>query len=92
MIHQRALRPFHIFSVVTKNWFIHKVKKHNIRAKKEVHFEDMINELENECVSSEETYTSRREDYEFWLNFYEEIQGWDTGNLKPNEKKSVRSG
>ena len=51
----------------------------------------MINELENECISEEETYISRREDQEFWLNFQAEVSNWDTGNLKPNEKKVLEA-
>ena len=87
----KGSKAFSYFSVVTKNWFIHKVKKRNMRAKKEIHFEDMINELENKCISDEETYISKREDREFWLRFQEEVKHWDTGNLKPNEKKVLEA-
>ena len=32
-------------------------------------------------------YHQKREAKEFWSNLWEEINSWDTGNLKENEKK-----
>jgi hypothetical protein len=35
----------------------------------------------------ENEYESTRQEKEFWLNFYQEMQSWDTDGLKENEKK-----
>ena len=47
----------------------------------------MINELEEECISDEPTYLDKREDIEFWLSLYKEIDTWDGIMLKENERK-----
>jgi DNA-directed RNA polymerase specialized sigma subunit len=83
----KGSKAFSYFSVVTKNWFIHKVKKNATQARKEVYMEDLSKELECEHVSTENTYVSEREDREFWFHLWGEIESWDTGNLKVNERK-----
>tara|TARA_R110000824_G_scaffold9309_1_gene41708 strand:+ start:7889 stop:8593 length:705 start_codon:yes stop_codon:yes gene_type:complete len=83
----KGSKAFSYFSVVTKNWFIHKVKRNAIRAKREIFLEDMINELAEEVISKEKQYVDVREEAEFWQNFFEELAGWDSDMLKENEKK-----
>jgi hypothetical protein len=83
----KGSKAFSYFSVVTKNWFIHKVKRNAIRAKREIFLEDMVNELAEEVVSKEKQYVDLREEAEFWQNFFEELAGWDSDMLKENEKK-----
>jgi len=83
----KGSKAFSYFSVVTKNWFIHKVKRNQKRNRTEVYLEDMINELEEECISDEPTYLDKREDIEFWLSLYKEIDTWDGIMLKENERK-----
>ena len=87
----KGSKAFSYFSVVTKNWFIHKVKKNAAQSKKEVYMEDLSKDLECEHLSSENTYISDREDREFWNHLWGEIDSWDTGNLKPNEKKVLEA-
>jgi len=87
----KGSKAFSYFSVVTKNWFIHKVKQNARRARKEVFLEDMINELEEEVVSQEKQYDQLRIEREFWNNFYEELSKWDADMLKENEKKVLQA-
>ena len=87
----KGSKAFSYFSVITKNWFIHKVKRNKIRNKREVFLEDMINELEEECISSEPTYAEIRETHEFWLSFFEELYTWNSDMLKENEKKVLEA-
>ena len=87
----KGSKAFSYFSVITKNWFIHKVKKNAIRNKREIFLEDMINELEEECISAEPTYVDVREDNEFWYSFFEEMSSWDGDMLKENEKKVLEA-
>ena len=35
----------------------------------------------------ENEYKSTRQEREFWLCFYQEMQSWDTDGIKENEKK-----
>ena len=83
----KGSKAFSYFSVVTKNWFIHKVKKTQKRNRTEVFLEDMINELEEEVTSKEPTYPSKREEIEFWVSLNDEIDTWNSFMLKENEKK-----
>ena len=83
----KGSKAFSYFSVVTKNWFIHKVKRNQKRQRTEVYLEDMINEMAEECISDEPSYVERREDYEFWMSLYKEIDTWDGIMLKENERK-----
>ncbi|HHZ95758.1 MAG TPA: hypothetical protein EYN67_09425 [Flavobacteriales bacterium] len=83
----KGSKAFSYFSVVTKNWFIHKVKKTQKRNRTEVFMEDILNELEEDLVSSEKTYYQLRSDAEFWGSLHYEIDTWDSFMLKENEKK-----
>ena len=83
----KGSKAFSYFSVVTKNWFIHKVKRTQKRNQTEVFIEDILNELDEDLISSEETYLQRRSEIEFWTSLNHEIDTWDSFMLKENEKK-----
>jgi len=83
----KGSKAFSYFSVVTKNWFIHKVKKTRKRSQTEVLMDDMINQLEEDLVSTEPTYLDARAEAEFWLSLHKEIDTWDSFMLKENEKR-----
>ena len=87
----KGSKAFSYFSVVTKNWFIHKVKRNARRNQKEIYFEDMVNPLEEELISQEKQYDFIREEREFWNNFYEEVKTWSDDMLKENEKKVLEA-
>ena len=85
----KGSKAFSYFSVITKNWFIHKVKKTQKRRREEVPIEDLMisgQEIDDKLITENE-YDTYREDREFWEHLWKEIESWDTGNLKPNEKK-----
>ena len=83
----KGSKAFSYFSVVTKNWFIHKVKRTQKRNQIEVFMEDMLNELEEDLVSKDPTYEQARTEMEFWQSLNNEIDTWDSFMLKENEKK-----
>ena len=84
----RGSKAFSYFSVITKNWFIHKVKKTAQRNRREVYFEDVSKELEYNQLSTVIEYGNKREKKEFWDCLWVEIQSWDGGeNMKVNERK-----
>jgi len=82
----KGSKAFSYFSVVTKNWFIHKVKKTQKQNRIEVYLEDVVNELDEDLISREPTYESKRQDIEFWESLNSEIGTWDSFMLKENGK------
>tara|TARA_R100000234_G_C4985693_1_gene173122 strand:- start:275 stop:970 length:696 start_codon:yes stop_codon:yes gene_type:complete len=87
----KGSKAFSYFSVITKNWFIHKVKKTNARNKREADFESITGEVEQKYLASYNPYHNKREEHEFWNFLWEEIDTWDTGNLKENERKVLEA-
>tara|TARA_R110002020_G_scaffold421418_4_gene630517 strand:- start:9458 stop:10006 length:549 start_codon:yes stop_codon:yes gene_type:complete len=83
----KGSKAFSYFSVVTKNWFIHKVKRNQKRNQTEVFLEDLLNQLDEDLVSREPTYEQKRTEMEFWGSLDKEIDTWDSFMLKENEKK-----
>lgn len=83
----KGSKAFSYFSVVTKNWFIHKVKRTQKRNQTEVFMEDILNELDEDLVSVDPTYEEKRLEVEFWQSLNQEINTWDSFMLKENEKK-----
>ena len=53
--------------------------------------DDLPKDLEQEHLSTDNSYIKERQEAEFWQNFIEEVQSWDTGNLKENEKKVLEA-
>ena len=89
-------KAFSYFSVITKNWFIHKVKKNSRSMKREVQIDDTSNSsADYEQISTyltvETSYVSDRENAEFWYFLWKEIKSWDGLKLKENEKKVLEA-
>jgi len=83
----KGSKAFSYFSVVTKNWFIHKIKRTQKRLRTEVFMEDILNELDEDLISDEPTYYELRSEIEFWGSLNTEISTWDSFMIKENERK-----
>jgi len=83
----KGSKAFSYFSVITKNWFIHKVKKNSKKNQREVYYEDISKNIECKHLSIHNKYEELRSHKEFWQNLWAEIDSWDTENLKENERK-----
>ena len=83
----KGSKAFSYFSVVTKNWFIHKVKRTKKRLQTEVFMEDVLNEADENLISDEPSYYDKRSEVEFWMSLNNEIDTWDSFMIKENEKK-----
>lgn len=81
----KGSKAFSYFSVITKNWFIHKVKKNTNG--REVGLEDISQEFEEENLFVLNGYDETREKTEFWQALYQEMDTWDSTTLKQNERK-----
>jgi hypothetical protein len=87
----RGSKAFSYFSVITKNWFIHKVKKNNQRQRRELDYDNMSKSIEQNYLSTTIKYEKARETEEFWTHLWGEVSSWDTGKLKENEKKVLEA-
>jgi len=83
----RGSKAFSYFSVITKNWFIHKVKRNTKRLQREVPYEDAELELETNFVDPGNQYYVQRIKEEFWSNLWEEIDSWEVDFEKESERK-----
>lgn len=83
----RKTKAFSYFSVITKNWFIHKVKQNSKRLKRDVQYEDLNGDEASEILITHNTYLNDREEGEFWSHLFREIDSWEKLKLKDNEKK-----
>ena len=80
-------KAFSYFSVITKNWFIHKVKQNSKKLKREVEIDNPNLHLSHEELIIDHGYESERENAEFWSHLFAEIDSWEKMNLKENEYK-----
>ncbi len=84
---KKGSKAFSYFSVITKNWFIHKVKKNTKRLQREVPYEMAELELETSFVDPGDKYYRERTAKEFWKNLWKEIESWNIDFEKEAEKK-----
>lgn len=88
----KGSKAFSYFSVITKNWFIHKVKKNSDKIKRESYFEDLKRESEEPELIVNNDYHEKREGEEYWNNLYAELLDWqEDDSIKPNEKKVLQA-
>tara|TARA_A100001515_G_scaffold138046_2_gene131270 strand:- start:446 stop:910 length:465 start_codon:yes stop_codon:yes gene_type:complete len=87
----KGSKAFSYFSVITKNWFIHKVKKQQKQNKREVDFDNISKSHEEEFLSTEHSYVTVREKQEFWTSFHNEISSWDHSQMKENDLKVYKA-
>ena len=93
----KGSKAFSYFSVITKNWFIHKVKKNALRNKREVQYELFrTTYAESEILQHNKmvvynNYIELRNEKEFWIHFWKEFSHWDAENLKVNERKVLEA-
>ena len=86
----KGSKAFSYFSVVTKNWFIHKVKVNSKKIKREVSYENLVEnggaDVLGTSDSESSSFLEQRMEAEFWNCLLTQVDKWDTGNLKQNEK------
>jgi len=83
----KGSKAFSYFSVVTKNWFIHKVKKHKKKLEREVPL--AIAELDPDMhfVDKGETFQDKKIRQEMMVNLKVEMASWKVDFQKEKEKK-----
>lgn len=83
----KGSKAFSYFSVVTKNWFIHKVKKNKKRLEREVSFDAVDYDLERDLLDKAESYQDMQVRKELMKNLRLEMETWEVDFTKPAEKK-----
>ena len=87
----KCSKAFSYFSVITKNWFIHKVKHQQKRNRREVDYDNISKKFEEEFLSTDDSYIVDRERQEFWTTFYAELKSWDSSTMKENDLKVYKA-
>tara|TARA_A100001515_G_scaffold77288_1_gene61358 strand:- start:1027 stop:1611 length:585 start_codon:yes stop_codon:yes gene_type:complete len=87
----KGSKAFSYFSVITKNWFIHRVKQQQKRNSREVDLDNVPKRYEEEYLSTNQSYISERTQQEFWTSFYNEIKSWDEEQMKENDLKVYKA-
>jgi len=80
-------KAFSYFSVVTKNWFIHKVKKNKKRLEREVSFQAVDYDLEKDLLDKGESFQDLTVRKELIENLRKEMESWSPDFSKEAEKK-----
>ena len=69
-------KAFSYFSVVTKNWFIHKVKKNKKRLEREVSFQSVDYDLERDLMDKGQSYQDLKIRKEMLSHLKDEMASW----------------
>ena len=88
---EKGSKAFSYFSVITKNWFIHKVKKHSLQRKREIQFDFIPRSIEERYMSTENPYEDSVEETQFWDALWNEIDKWGEMPMKPTEEKVYKA-
>lgn len=83
----RGKKAFSYFSVITKNWFIHKVKKQQKQRIRETDIETVSMQSQLEHMSTVNKYMPERMEREFWELLWKEMESWDVETMRGNERK-----
>ena len=87
----KGSKAFSYFSVITKNWFIAKVKKTAIQLRRESAYEDISKSAESRHLAVYNNYDEVREWKEYMEHLWKEIYRWEKQNLKENEVKVLKA-
>jgi hypothetical protein len=87
----RGHKAFSYFSVITKNWFIHKVKKQQRKNQRELVFDKVPKAYEEQYLSTDESWLTDKIQEEFWNSFYESMKEWDVEELKGNDERVYKA-
>ena len=83
----KGYKAFSYFSVITKNWFIHKVKVQQKRRYTEVDLYNMPRDSELQFMSTQNSWMEEASQIQFWECLKAEMADWNPEGMKDNEKK-----
>jgi hypothetical protein len=80
-------KAFSYFSVVTKNWFIHKVKKNKKRLEREIPLDTVEMDANIHMIDKSPSYQDEKIRKEKMAELKKEMQSWKVDFSKEKEKK-----
>ena len=83
----KGSKAFSYFSVVTKNWFIHKVKKHKKKLEREVSLDIAEIDPDIHFVDKQESYQNKQIRREMIQSLKAEMDTWKVDFQKEKERK-----
>ena len=84
-------KAFSYFSVITKNWFIHKVKKQKRKNQREVDYDAAPKRYEQEYLATDQTWVTDQLEREFWKSFYEDMKTWEFNDMRENDERVYKA-
>lgn len=84
-------KAFSYFSVITKNWFIHKVKKQKRKNQREVDYDEAPKKYEQNYLSTEDSWETDQVEREFWQSFYQCMKTWESMDMRPNDERVYKA-
>ena len=87
----RGHKAFSYFSVITKNWFIHKTKKNSKRNTREIEYGDAQAEVELKYGHKINNYISEQVEKEFWMNLLNNIDIWEEQIIEETRTKKNKN-
>ena len=87
----KGSKAFSYFSVITKNWFIHKVKKRNKRTRTEIDIDDIASTKDVKYIVTLNPYHKDRERNEFWNLLMSEVDSWEQLKMKETEERVLKA-
>jgi len=84
-------KAFSYFSVITINWFIHKVKKQKRKNQREVEYDAAPKKYEQKYLSTDESWVTEQLEKEFWKSFYEDLKNWESNDMRENDERVYRA-
>ena len=86
-------KAFSYFSVITKNWFIAKVKKNSKALQREVSYEALLDQAETYPFQEEviNPYHRVREHQEFFFSLNKKIDKWESETIKERDKRVLQA-
>ena len=87
----KGSKAFSYFSVITKNWFIHKVKKRNKRTRTEIDINDITRTTDVKYIVTHNPYHKAREEKEFWSLLMTEVNSWEQLKMKETEERVLKA-
>ena len=88
---EKGHKAFSYFSVITKNWFIHKVKKQQRKNQREIDYDAAPKRFEEEYLSTDESWLSEQMQKEFWESFYQDIKNWELDDMRENDERVYKA-
>ena len=87
----KGYKAFSYFSVITKNWFIHKVKKQKRKSQREVDYDAAPKKYEQEYLATDQTWVTDQLEREFWNSFYEDMKTWEFNDMRENDERVYKA-